>query len=99
MDLPPDKAKVLKQYDDEKKWDIICDQVSTFFCKTVYQYLSRQYCNLRNAGDVVFPGIKNVRALILVQFVNSYENDDLYNNCSIRRQGLTSREEPLPREG
>jgi len=26
MDLPPDKAKLLKQYDDEKKWDIICDQ-------------------------------------------------------------------------
>lgn len=26
MDLPPDKARVLKQYDDEKKWDIICDQ-------------------------------------------------------------------------
>jgi uncharacterized cysteine cluster protein YcgN (CxxCxxCC family) len=30
MDLPPDKAKLLKQYDDEKKWDIICDQVSQF---------------------------------------------------------------------
>ena len=28
MDLPPDKAKVLKSYDDEKKWDLICDQVS-----------------------------------------------------------------------
>ena len=28
MDLPPDKAKVLKNYDDEKKWDLICDQVS-----------------------------------------------------------------------
>lgn len=26
MDLPPDKAKLLKQYDDMKKWDIICDQ-------------------------------------------------------------------------
>ncbi|XP_048508614.1 formin-like protein isoform X2 [Athalia rosae] len=26
MDLPPDKAKLLKQYDDEKKWDIVCDQ-------------------------------------------------------------------------
>ncbi|KAL0125114.1 hypothetical protein PUN28_004332 [Cardiocondyla obscurior] len=26
MDLPPDKAKLLKQYDNEKKWDIICDQ-------------------------------------------------------------------------
>lgn len=27
MDLPPDKVKLLKQYDDEKKWDMICDQV------------------------------------------------------------------------
>lgn len=27
MDLPPDKAKLLKSYDFEKKWDIICDQV------------------------------------------------------------------------
>ncbi|BES96764.1 Drf_GBD [Nesidiocoris tenuis] len=26
MDLPPDKAKVLKQYDIERKWDLICDQ-------------------------------------------------------------------------
>jgi hypothetical protein len=31
MDLPPDKAKLLKQYDDEKKWDIICVQVSAFY--------------------------------------------------------------------
>uniref|UniRef100_A0A8D8HK72 Formin-like protein CG32138 n=1 Tax=Culex pipiens TaxID=7175 RepID=A0A8D8HK72_CULPI len=26
MDLPADKAKLLKNYDNEKKWDIICDQ-------------------------------------------------------------------------
>lgn len=26
MNLPADKAKLLKQYDDEKKWDLICDQ-------------------------------------------------------------------------
>ncbi|XP_065073581.1 formin-like protein [Ochlerotatus camptorhynchus] len=26
MDLPPDKAKLLKNYDNDKKWDIICDQ-------------------------------------------------------------------------
>lgn len=31
MDLPPDKAKLLKQYDNEKKWDIICDQVSILY--------------------------------------------------------------------
>ena len=27
MDLPPDKAKLLKSYDDDKKWELICDQV------------------------------------------------------------------------
>jgi len=27
MDLPPDKAKLLKGYDDDKKWELICDQV------------------------------------------------------------------------
>ncbi|XP_061383683.1 formin-like protein isoform X1 [Danaus plexippus] len=26
MDLPPDKAKLLRNYDLEKKWEIICDQ-------------------------------------------------------------------------
>ncbi|XP_064648618.1 formin-like protein isoform X3 [Lineus longissimus] len=26
MDLPPDKARMLQNYDDEKKWDLICDQ-------------------------------------------------------------------------
>jgi len=31
MNLPADKAKLLKQYDDEKKWDLICDQVLNAF--------------------------------------------------------------------
>lgn len=30
MDLPPDKAKLLKQYDEKKKWEIVCDQVRNF---------------------------------------------------------------------
>lgn len=30
MDLPADKAKLLRSYDDEKKWDIICDKVSIY---------------------------------------------------------------------
>lgn len=29
MDLPPDKAKLLKNYDNEKKWDMILDIVSS----------------------------------------------------------------------
>lgn len=28
MNLPPDKARLLRQYDNEKKWELICDQVS-----------------------------------------------------------------------
>lgn len=31
MDLPPDKAKLLRNYDSEKKWDIICDQVCRIY--------------------------------------------------------------------
>ena len=27
MDLPPDKAKLLRQYDSSRKWEMICDQV------------------------------------------------------------------------
>ncbi|KAK7919450.1 hypothetical protein WMY93_010734 [Mugilogobius chulae] len=26
MNLPPDKVQILSQYDNEKKWDLICDQ-------------------------------------------------------------------------
>ena len=29
MNLPPDKARLLRQYDNEKKWDLICDQVNS----------------------------------------------------------------------
>ncbi|CAB1346621.1 unnamed protein product, partial [Coregonus sp. 'balchen'] len=27
MNLPPDKARLLRQYDNEKKWELICDQL------------------------------------------------------------------------
>ncbi|KAK3108690.1 hypothetical protein FSP39_013484 [Pinctada imbricata] len=41
MDLPPDKAKVLKGYDDEKKWDLICDQERVHAKDPPYVYLDR----------------------------------------------------------
>lgn len=31
MNLPPDKLKLLSQYDNEKKWELVCDQVRVFF--------------------------------------------------------------------
>ena len=27
INLPPDKLKLLSQYDNEKKWELVCDQV------------------------------------------------------------------------
>lgn len=29
MDLPPDKARVLRNYDLPKKWELVCDQVGS----------------------------------------------------------------------
>lgn len=29
MNLPPDKVQLLSQYDNEKKWELICDQVGS----------------------------------------------------------------------
>lgn len=28
LDLPIDKERAMRQFDDEKKWDIVCDQVT-----------------------------------------------------------------------
>lgn len=43
MDLPPDKVKLLKQYDDEKKWDMICDQVSIFNLQLEIKYMIKKF--------------------------------------------------------
>ena len=36
MDLPADKAKLLKSYDDQKKWELILDEVSTTFIFVIF---------------------------------------------------------------
>ncbi|KAK4025860.1 formin-like protein [Daphnia magna] len=41
MDLPPDKVKLLRQYDDEKKWDMICDQERVHAKETPPYYLRK----------------------------------------------------------
>lgn len=30
MDLPIDKERAMRQFDNEKKWDIVCDQVVSY---------------------------------------------------------------------
>jgi hypothetical protein len=41
MDLPPDKAKVLKNYDDDKKWDLVCDQERVSAKQPPHFYLNK----------------------------------------------------------
>lgn len=41
MDLPPDKAKLLRNYDLEKKWEIICDQDMVQAKDSPAHYLNR----------------------------------------------------------
>ena len=37
LDLPIDKERAMRQFDDEKKWDIVCDQVGCH-CLTKWSY-------------------------------------------------------------
>ena len=41
MDLPPDKAKVLRQYDSSRKWEMICDQVGHLVRTTLWRISPR----------------------------------------------------------
>ena len=41
MDLPPDKAKVLRSYDDDKKWEMIKDQEKVTARESPESYLRK----------------------------------------------------------
>ncbi|XP_022644817.1 formin-like protein CG32138 isoform X6 [Varroa destructor] len=41
MDLPPDKAKLLRSYDHQKKWEIVCDQEKMSAKQAPSFYLSK----------------------------------------------------------
>uniref|UniRef100_A0A8C8J226 Formin-like protein 3 n=1 Tax=Oncorhynchus tshawytscha TaxID=74940 RepID=A0A8C8J226_ONCTS len=41
MNLPPDKARLLRQYDNDKKWDLICDQERFQVKNPPHTYISK----------------------------------------------------------
>ncbi|XP_051894779.1 formin-like protein 1 isoform X2 [Pristis pectinata] len=41
MNLPPDKVKLLSQYDNEKKWELICDQERFQVKNPPYAYIQK----------------------------------------------------------
>lgn len=65
MDLPPDKARVLRSYDDDRKWDIICDQDRVSAKESPQSYLSKIRLYLdpldpKNAKNIKNLGLKNI---------------------------------------
>ncbi|KAI4807900.1 hypothetical protein KUCAC02_027675 [Chaenocephalus aceratus] len=50
MNLPPDKVKILSQYDNEKKWDLICDQERFQVKNPPSAYLERLKSYLDHGG-------------------------------------------------
>lgn len=57
MDLPPDKAKLLKQYDNEKKWDIICDQVSiSYIIQNLFLFIYIEKIETHSQGIIASNG-------------------------------------------
>lgn len=50
MNLPPDKMKILSQYDNEKKWDLICDQERVQVKNPPSTYLDKLRSYLEHGG-------------------------------------------------
>lgn len=91
VDLPPDKAKVLKQYDNEKKWDMICDQERvmakenpSFYLRKLRVYLdpkaSRSARRRRPLGDTTSTQMLRELEISLrtnnIEWVREFLNED-----------------------
>ncbi|KAJ8404276.1 hypothetical protein AAFF_G00340490 [Aldrovandia affinis] len=50
MNLPPDKVKLLSQYDNDKKWELVCDQERFQVKNPPSAYLSKIKCYLDQGG-------------------------------------------------
>ncbi|CDQ57817.1 unnamed protein product [Oncorhynchus mykiss] len=89
MNLPPDKARLLRQYDNEKKWELICDQKFRRRVQESTQVLReleislrtnhigwvREFLNDENKGlDVL------VEYLSFAQYAVTFDGDSAENN-------------------
>lgn len=56
MNLPPDKLQLLSQYDNEKKWELVCDQVRAFiffFMSDICHQNGHDSCSVGSTGGRV----------------------------------------------
>lgn len=75
MNLPPDKARLLRQYDNEKKWELICDQVGPVSPNTTKQTspsLSGIHCFLWAIITLSPQSIRIWKTYIINRFISIY---------------------------
>ena len=77
MNLPPDKARLLRQYDNEKKWELICDQV-----REVWRAFGRHLIESTNWGSSAI-SLDLERDLAEDKYLNSFKHSFSLALCSI----------------
>lgn len=79
MNLPPDKLKLLSQYDSDKKWELVCDEVRS------------HYFIVHNVSQVQTKSLH--RTWLLLRYLHGDRVDTKYTNKHLKKVcGLCSAE-------
>uniref|UniRef100_A0A8C2ZA53 Formin like 1 n=1 Tax=Cyclopterus lumpus TaxID=8103 RepID=A0A8C2ZA53_CYCLU len=106
MNLPPDKLKLLSQYDNDKKWELVCDQSFVFYLlkkriQDATQVLKDLEISLRTnhiGWAQEFLNERNKGLDILVEYLSHAQSDVSFDVESVENGGtLSERGKPLER--
>lgn len=89
MDLPPDKAKVLRGYDDEKKWEMIRDQDKVTARQSPQSYLEKLKTYLDPKASRNSKKIRNLGGFTSTQVLRDLEISLRTNNIEWVREFLS----------
>uniref|UniRef100_A0A673B4K7 Formin-like protein 1 n=1 Tax=Sphaeramia orbicularis TaxID=375764 RepID=A0A673B4K7_9TELE len=108
MNLPPDKLKLLSQYDNEKKWELVCDQVRIKLVSVKHrkriqdatQVLKNLEISLRTnhiGWAQEFLNEQNKGLDVLVEYLSHAQSDAPFDVEAVENGGTLS-ERPKPAE-
>lgn len=89
MDLPPDKAKVLRGYDDERKWEMIRDQEKVTARQSPQSYLEKLNTYLDPKASRNSKKIRNLGGFTSTQVLRDLEISLRTNNIEWVREFLS----------
>ena len=95
MDLPPDKAKVLRAYDDERKWEMIRDQEKVTARQSPQSYLEKLNTYLDPKASRNSKKIRNLGGFTSTQVLRDLEISLRTNNIEWVREFLSEQNRGL----